>query len=49
MMFDHFLQNINNATFKYNIKHCLAYSARNFAKSSFSDVMKFLIAGLPMV
>ena len=31
------------------IEHHVAYSARNFAKSSFSDVTKVQNAGLPMV
>ena len=35
--------------FGQNIEHHVAYSARNFATSSFSDVMKFRNAGLPMV
>ena len=31
------------------IEHRIAYSARNFVKSSFSDVRRFRNAGLPMV
>ena len=32
-----------------NIERRVAYSARSFAKSSYSDVTKFRNAGLPMI
>ena len=35
--------------FLQNIEHRVAYFARNFAKSSFSDVTKVRNAGLPML